>query len=391
MAIYYLEDHYVVSRIQDFDIREKVYYSVLYTMLVLPIGMIFMNLLFKFKPEKEWNAYRQKKTEYIFSKNDNPIILIISILVLINLLVLFYVIYNIGTLPLLEAFKVQDSSYLSKVRQESSRFFSGNQLVKNLLGIEMSIITSYVSYAYYKINKTNKTKILLILTIIVAIVYQTLDLSKAPILWYILGFVMIKVLIDGKLKKKQIYLLSGVLISVIFISYTVLGMDTDINLNQGPVGRVFLSQIAPLFHFYMIFPEIVPFLQPVNESGESAARIVMTIVNPSGVEQGLAGVMNTLFIGEAYAHYGMKGILLIPFMVGMIIQGIYIFFIRKMKTPLSITLFVIISLRLQMLITGGFLGYLYNPGIIYFVLMMLAIIISAQILRITVYKKENII
>ena len=56
--------------------------------------------------------------------------------------------------------------------------------------------------------------------------------------------------------------------------------------------------------------------KPMNDDIKSIrpARIVMSIINFLGIEAGTAGVMNTLFIGEAYANFGWLRVMMGLFM-----------------------------------------------------------------------------
>jgi hypothetical protein len=117
-----------------------------------------------------------------------------------------------------------------------------------------------------------------------------------------------------------------------------------------------------------VFPEIHPFLKGASfpdwfvglfgmESVRSA-RILMQEVNPTGVRNGTAGVINSLFVAEAYANFGLAGLILAPIYV-----GIFIYFIHRSlnfgsRTPEQIAFLTYFIFSLPIL--GGIVGFIWN-------------------------------
>jgi hypothetical protein len=132
--------------------------------------------------------------------------------------------------------------------------------------------------------------------------------------------------------------------------------------NSGITGRVLLSQTAGIYLAYKVFPNVYDFigirslsrwislLFGLNHS-ERSARMLMEYFNPKGVANGAAGVLNSLFIQEAWADFGMIGIILSPLVVGIIIGCIFQYFLKKPKTPLYVGTLTYLSLRMPM--NGG--------------------------------------
>ncbi len=86
---------------------------------------------------------------------------------------------------------------------------------------------------------------------------------------------------------------------------------------------------------------------------------------------GIAGVVNSLFIGEAWANFGIYGVLIAPLYVGFLIQSLYLFFLKSKKTPFLLALFV--SFSIKGAITGGFNDYFYNVNFIFLLFVFLSI------------------
>lgn len=121
---------------------------------------------------------------------------------------------------------------------------------------------------------------------------------------------------------------------------------------------------------------------------DRSARLIMEYVNPAGIEEGAAGVVNALFIGEAWANWGIVGILLSPIYVGFIIQTLYLFILSSPKTPFFIALFVFYSFNSS--ITGGINDYIYNIQTMIMIGVILFVYGGSLILKKMSYETNNI-
>jgi hypothetical protein len=172
-----------------------------------------------------------------------------------------------------------------------------------------------------------------------------------------------------------------------------------LSYNSGLIGRILLSQISGIYHYFEYFPTYEQhigfsslsqlFSNAFNiEYVERASRKIMILVNPLSVEKGEAGVMNTLFLGEAWANFGLIGLLLCPLYLGILIQIMYMYFLKNRKNPINIGLFTYFSYRSSL--SGGFNDYIYNPFIIIIVFLFISIYVFAYILKeIQINTKRN--
>nr|WP_041445820.1 oligosaccharide repeat unit polymerase [Thermovirga lienii] len=223
-----------------------------------------------------------------------------------------------------------------------------------------------------------------------SILILTYNAAKAPALWFLLSFIFLKVLLDGKINRKLLYGSVGIVFIIIVFYYTLTGtgLESFLSYNSGPIGRIILGQIAGLFYMMFLWPNFYSFMRiqafpnaflnffniPLEHIRPS--RMVMMYVNPSGIEHGSAGVMNTLFIGEAWAMFGLIGLVLAPIIVGCIVQLFYIIILKLPKNPLSLGFYTYLCLYWP--ITGGFVDFIYNPGffIIVFIIVLWYLIVS---------------
>lgn len=379
-----LDRHYLLYRINDFSLKETVYLSVLLTLILLPLSMLFISYILKFNSKLEWKKYTNKGINYVVTKDDKAMFLTICLFTLISFLSIVYTFISIGHVPLFQVIFGSAADEAARLRIMASREFGGIVYIRNIFAITLTPLLSYIAFAYSKQSKYIGWKLLFWILFLLSISIETYSLAKGPVLFYILSFIIINIYINGKISFKKLLRYAALISILIVVFYLFFAGGNRVNFfdyNSGPLGRVVLGQIAGLYFHYQYFPDFVPFLNGQSfpafilnlfdiESIRSA-RLVMEIMNPRGVEEGVAGVMNTLFIGEAYANYGWLGVFFGTIWVGVVVQLMYIIFIRLPKNPITIALFTHYTLSLPL--TGGFIDFIYNAGMIIVLLLMLAI------------------
>jgi len=98
----------------------------------------------------------------------------------------------------------------------------------------------------------------------------------------------------------------------------------------------------------------------------------MAFYGSRSVYEGTAGVMNALFIGEAYANFGAIGLLLSIVYISLLFGMIYYLFTKKFrKTALNVALFGILTSELASITQGGFFDFIYSANIIIIVLLFI--------------------
>jgi hypothetical protein len=150
-----------------------------------------------------------------------------------------------------------------------------------------------------------------------------------------------------------------------------------------------MFDIFPVHYDFIGFSSLSNFLSNTlnYDYVDRAARIAMYHFNPRGVESGIAGVMNSIYIAEAWANFGLFGVLISPLWVGFLLQSLYIFFLRRPKNPVYLGFFVSFSIGGS--VTGGFNDYIYNPGLVMMFMLFSAFMLMALFLRFFLKSKNN--
>jgi hypothetical protein len=170
----------------------------------------------------------------------------------------------------------------------------------------------------------------------------------------------------------------------------VFGVKRDIlSIYTGPVGRILFTQIGTLFLHVEGFPMRHDFLDGASfnswmsflipeASGLRSGRVIMEIYNASAVQEGTAGVMNTLFIGEAYANFGTIGVIIAPIIFGVVIGFAAYFLPALRKSPVVVLLYVKLTLQFLSIVEAGFVDILYSASTIFLILLAIMMYIFAE-------------
>jgi len=404
IVIHWLDNHYLISKIRDSDVRQMAYFAVLYVMVTMPFAMWVTCRFLGTRPRSLLKRYVRAPLISALSPKDSFVFYPLVFLTLLCFIAILYTFYTLRQIPLMAVISGASAEELSITRVTTYRGFQGNIYLRNIVAVGFTPILSYIAIGYSLMYKTLKWKTLSFALVSLAFIVVTYDLSKAPLINYLLGIVFLLVL-AGKLKRKHVLLIGGGLFLLIIIMYVLLGHVTDPRLlfawNTGPIGRIILGQVTSLFYHFRIFPDMHPFLHGASLPAlflkmmgssiehKTSARLVMEIVNPAGIASGSAGVMNTLFVAEAYANWGWPGLVLAPFWVGLVIQTIYIFFLRSRKTPVLLGLFAFLAYKIPSMVTGGFIGFVYNPGMLAIVLLGLSPYIGGIVSKTMLWKPQH--
>ena len=367
--------HYIMSRASAASLQ-LTYAAVCYVLIVMPISMIVVQRFISRKGvrHKLVTYYRSALTP-LQSQTDSTQRTFWFLMTLTAFLATAYVYAYTRSLPFL-ALVSGDDAYAT-VRREAASGFGGNVYVRNFLALILSQLVSYIAFAYLLMKKSILYLTWFGLTFVTAVMAVTYSGEKAPLLNYLIGLFLVFGVSRSGFKKRYLAAIALVATTLIAVIYLSIG-QLSLALNSGPIGRILMTQIAGLPLYFDYFPQLEPFLRGASFpewlsslfglEHVRPSRIVMTYVNPVGVAEGRAGVMNTLFIGEAWANFGWLGFFASPIIVGAVIQFLHNLFLSLPKAP--IYLGTMVYFMLQVPITGGFVDFLWNSGWLFLFLLL---------------------
>lgn len=390
LVVYKIDHHYVIDKLMFESSRTFGFFAILYAIVFFPVGMLFANFVFNIKDIKnKFLTYLRKPIEKERKYNDCNVRFFLILLSIICVLSVMYVLYTLGTIPIVRLLIDKGTFDTSLFRGGISSEFSGMGLyIKNIFALGLTPLLSYMAYGYKKLSNTRQNKIWFYIMFLASICIVTHNYEKSPLIIYFLGFLFYKVYTCGKLPKKFILFCILFVLSLLIGMYWILNVEMGIDIielfsyNRGIVGRIILSQCGGTFMTLDLFPSVIDHLgfSSVSslwaslfnlEYSETSARLIMGELFPGAVMEGTAGVMNSLFIAEAWANFGWYGLIISPIYVGFIIQSLFLFFLKSPKTPFFLAFFVYYSARSSL--TGGFNAYIYNPQVLLFLGLIILI------------------
>lgn len=387
-----LRKHYLVEKILNESTIDKTYYMVAYTAIMFPLVMYLVSKLIKIDIKETYNNYLNKDVEVISEKHEFITVLSVCIICILSVIYMFA---KIGYIPFIDLVLHNDPERFATSRIMLSNNFPGNQYIKNIIALGFTPILSYITFVYAKKTKKAKWIGLFLVMLACSIVIKTYNYSKSPLAFYIIGFVFLIIIIDKVISKDKLIAMFIASIAVIVVMYRKIGyyFNTGLHIYNGPLGRVFYTQVATLFLHVDLFPKFLPFLHGKSlyptilklmgshESYVRSGKIVMDFYYPEGVFNGTSGVMNTIFIGEAYANFGIIGTIIAPIYVAIVCQLVFILFLKMKKTPINIGFFVSILLTFGTISQAGFTDFIYNSTILSMVLLLIAMNIMTNLLK----------
>ena len=376
LIVHNIDNQYMINKLNDENSRIYGWLAVQYTLIMMPLGMLFVVRLFGYKHNNRiFQKYVHSDIVPFLSIKDTYIRYPLYLLSFIAVLSVIYVMLMLKTIPITGIIQGLSSEALGLLRQSASRGFPGNEYVKNILALGLTPILAYISFSYYKMTKSKFDLIWFFILLIVTFLILSYNIAKSPFIEFLLGLLFLNILINGSIKKKTLFIFFGSALLMFVFLYFVISKVTDFSLlfsyNHGIGGRVLLTQAAGNYLSFDLFPNTVEHIGFSSMSGllssildvtyvERSSRLLMENYFHSRIVAGTGGVINSLFIAEAWANFGLVGVLIAPFYVGVVIQTLFMFFLTMPKTPLVLGLFALFSYKGGVM--GGFNNYIYNPG-----------------------------
>ena len=380
------------------------WYATLYTIVLLPIGMIIANILFigKMNASPFIKEYQIKKMRPTFDIDKDEKILF-STLVLITIVATFsvaYVFFTIQSFPLIKMLSGADALELRQLRGTVKLGFGGVAAIRDMIALPLPPLLSYIAYITYKNTNLNHYKLLFYYLVLLSILILTYNLEKAPVILYAISFIILQVFL-GKtvgLSKLLFYAFIALILLMIVLS-SVSGLDGISALINQLIARIFVAQTSAIFLAYEYFPQYHDFIgwagvsrlfsSLLADPSVSSGRIIFEIFAPQSIADGTAGYMVGLFTAEAWALFGIWGVVLSPLWVGFFIQSIHLLIIKLPKTSISLATYFYVMMHWQL--TGGLVSFIY-PIILFkffiqvFIIYLMAFMIKTIVLPVN--KKE---
>lgn len=371
LVVYNIDNHYGVQKIYFEKSRVQGWLAVQYCMVVLPLSMWVTLIIFKrrINNNRVWQSFIQKDLQSCLTNRDVALRKSFYLLSLICVISVIYSFISVGMFPFQGYIS---GGGVSSLRQNVTRDFGGIVYIKNIFGLALTPILSYIFYCYYRLYKEKNDLIFFVILFLASVAIVTFDYAKSPLVFYLLGFFFIKVALGDNIDYKKLFKYFLLTLSLLVGFYILAGyQDTIFSLfnsyNTGLIGRLTISQAFGTYLAFDLYPIVYSHIgfssltDLFGESRDRMAREIMLSVNSQGIIDGTAGVVNTLFVAEAWANFGLLGVIVSVIWVGILVQLIYSTIISSNKNPVILGIYAYLTYKLP--ITGGFNDFLYNPAL----------------------------
>ena len=363
VALGYGSDHWILCYTRPTS-RIIAWLCVCYSMIMMPVGMIAVNNLYKIRIKKALDQYIKLPLQ--MRGLDDSKVLMLGLCVF-SMLIFLYIWKYSNSWPLYTV--VVDGDMLSayEERVEVRNNFQGIEYIKNLCGIYLVPAFSYFAYIIWNNKKGVFYFICFVCLFTVSILILTYDTQKAPILFYLIGYLVIRVLVKGYIPKKLFLIIGGVCFFLIGLMYMLFtgkesAFDVLLDPNSALYGRIFVSGYAGVPLSFEWFPDVIKqstwqigipqaILKFLDLPTTESARLMMQRITSEG------NLISSYYIAEAWANYGWFGVLLSPIIVGINIQLVHVFLLRHSKEPLTIAFYAMITTK--WVVSSGFVNFLY--------------------------------
>jgi hypothetical protein len=350
--------------------------AILYAMIALPCGILIATRLLVRKPIGiSAVSFGLRALQPVFSRKDIALRGVLHLLSAICVVSVLYSVWKSGGISVLVSAS-EGSVQAAELRGELGWEFSGIAWIRQIFGLILTPLLSYIAFAYWKMTSRRSCLIWFLIMATSSGILLTISLAKSALATYLLGYLFLLVLIRGRVPKIELlgFLIVGFGTAVVmyWLSYADQGMRQMVafdNFNSSLATRTLFGQTIGLFVALDIFPDIHPHISVLRQMSGFVSffgverempydLILAEIINPGGV----SGYTTSLFPAEAWAVFGWPGLILGPWMVGLVIGVIWSLLFRLSKTPLLVGLYAFISYKLS--ITGGLILFFYNPNLI---------------------------
>ena len=262
-----------------------------------------------------------------------------------------------------------------------------NPYIKSFVMLQMPVNLSFFVYIKMRTSEFNIWKILFAFYFFLSVVVKTYNYEKAPLVLYLFSFFVIEVVLGKVNNIAKPLLMMCFSVGIIFAMY-YFSFEENVSFLQiyrGPISRIIFTQVAGFYLTLDFFPNKIGYLLGeslptfitnflgIDNSWNRSSRLLMEKINPSGVKEGSAGVINTIFMGEAYANWGLTGLLFSILYVAILFGIVFCLFKRCKKNTVNLFLYIVIFNFLTGAFQGGFVEYIFNSSIIFAIITFLGI------------------
>lgn len=355
------------------------------TAILLPLFIVIWQKVFRLELK---TAYSKFLKDAVNTLNKSRIFEgLFCVVTGICVIVLAGFLKQVGYVPISRLVSAPEGFSFAIERVRISNIYFIHPYISNITLFTVIPLASYIAFSYAITHKTIFWRVLFIICFVTSCICKTYKFEKTPLIFHLVIFILIYLFYKGGIKLIHMILLGSNLVLLLLFSYIAVGYDGNmLDIYNGPLGRTLFTEVGTLSYHFDLFPEVFDYLHGrsfsptilsllgiARDSHMRSAKLVMLFYGSEKVYDGIAGVMNTLFIGEAYANFGYIGVFIGIIWVAFIITLFMWLTMKMKKTPSSITMLAIITVRIGAILESGFCDFIYSFDIMFTSFTLIAI------------------
>lgn len=350
------------------------------SLLIIAFTFLFLNKVWRLELPFTYNELDQNRSKLKFSVH----VFAFCLLVLSVAVTMLYI-SKIATVPILAEIRGVSPNQLALLRSQATNNFSGTLHYYRLFYQAVPTFLSYFAFAAFLNRRSLYNSIFFLGVFVFTCFTELMTTQKSPIVWYIVGLVIVYLIARRKAVNIRVIALVGILgTTVLVVLYqTIMGLSnrslTDVL--KAIASRAFTGQIAPAYFYLKMFPTDHPFLffqsfpNPGGVFPWTNYRItveVMNYINP-GVNDVVRSAP-TVFWGEMYANFGYGGIIVSSIIVGFVLYLLQFVLFKLDFNPIMIGLSTWLIMTMKDLTITNFSNYIFNESITMVVVVSLVML-----------------
>lgn len=360
----------------DLNNRLFVWGMVMWMFIGIPLGAIVVNIIFSrsLSISEKMKEFRASEYDIGLEYTDRSLYKIVFIAS--ALLALIFFITMPREVPLLHVLS-GGSVVEGQIIRSSFHYGFDNVLLKSLFNDGTLLLLSLVAFIISLRTGQRKWWLLFSAQFLILIFLSISKGTVGHILYYMIALAFCRKLNGGKFVKLHEMLLAALLVAGLFIMFKGAEGSLWQILTKAVFSRAFFSQLGGLYYTMQIFPDVHDFLWLsstgrllntffTGTSSESYGIILMSYYTPEGVAAGSAGHFTSIFLAEAWANFGIFGIIAAPLWVGIFVQLVNRFFLKRPNNVIFLAFYVYLATTFGY--ASDFMGFYYPVGTIMFVL-----------------------
>jgi len=350
-------NHYLINMIdREIQIRVSswIVLSYVYIFGIIAFVLRFLGL------EKIFRGYYKKDVKNVLSHS-------IDILSALILMICVYYLLKLNPIETIGLIIQGDVSQLAV-----KRIIIARGGVRGLLFNAVSLMNLFFALYYMSVYLTHKRKFFFFV-LHTAVVFATsfFLLEKAIIVFNGVAFVVLYAT-HKKISRKKISLAILMVLIVVLIQYFMfMGVNNSGQAFKTACYRTFIGQAAGAYLMMDYFGDSLSFLHGASISRLLSnllgfeylepGRMLIEMLYPQNVEAGMAGRINSIFLGELYANFGDWSLVVICLVPVCFMFYFVFFYIMLPKDNLTVAFYAtFVSLYSKSIITG-FVYLIYSP------------------------------